>query len=51
VCSAPASALTARTTSVGSPGIVPAVRRHDAADGQLLHVLQLRLQHRLRIAK
>jgi hypothetical protein len=25
------------------------VRRDDAADGQLLHVLQLRQQHRLRL--
>ena len=30
------------------PG-VPAVRRHDAAHRQLLHVLELRLQHRLRL--
>ena len=30
------------------PGM-PAVRRHDAAHRQLLHVLQLRLQHRLRL--
>ncbi len=30
------------------PGVQP-VRRHDAADGQLLHVLQLRQQHRLRL--
>ena len=29
---------------------VPAVRRHDAAHRQLLHVLELRLQHRLRLA-
>ena len=30
------------------PGLRP-VRRHDAADGQLLHVHQLRQQHRLRL--
>ena len=29
---------------------LPAVRRDDAADGQLLHVLELRVQHRLRLA-
>ena len=29
---------------------LPAVRRHDAAHRQLLHVLQLRLQHRLRLS-
>ncbi len=28
---------------------VPAVRRHDAAHRQLLHVLELRVQHRLRL--
>ena len=28
---------------------VPAVRRHDAADRELLHVLELRVQHRLRL--
>ena len=28
---------------------LPAVRRHDAAHGQLLHVLELRVQHRLRM--
>ncbi len=31
------------------PGL-PAVRRHDAAHGLLLHVLELRQQHRLRLA-
>ena len=30
---------------------VPAVRRDDAADRQLLHVLELRLQHRLRLSE
>ena len=44
--------------SAGAPGRhprsgpgsgLPAVRRDDAADGQLLHVRQLRLQHRLRL--
>ncbi len=29
---------------------LPAVRRDDAAHGQLLHVLELRVQHRLRLA-
>ena len=38
----------------GAPGPgprsgLPAVRRHDAADRQLLHVRELRLQHRLRL--
>jgi hypothetical protein len=28
---------------------VQPVRRHDAADGLVLHVLQLRQQHRLRL--
>jgi hypothetical protein len=28
---------------------VQPVRRHDAADGLLLHVLELRQQHRLRL--
>ena len=28
---------------------MPAVRRHDAADGELLHLLELRVQHGLRI--
>ena len=32
------------------PGLRP-VRRHDAADGQLLHVLFLRQQHRLRLSR
>jgi hypothetical protein len=29
---------------------VPAVRRHDAAHGLVLHVLELRQQHRLRLS-
>ena len=32
------------------PGVQP-VRRHDAADGVVLHVLQLRQQHRLRLTR
>ena len=32
------------------PGL-PAVRRHDAADGLVLHVLELRQQHRLRLSR
>ena len=54
--SAPAAALTDTPPVVPArlqgldlgPGLQP-VRRHDAADGLLLHVLELRQQHRLRL--